>query len=231
MALRGTASQGNTTSSSTVVINVSGIGIQNGDVVLLYGIFGGGGTQTITWPSGFGAVSGCGNQNVNAGTMACSWKIASSEPTSYTITAGVNDFHAAHCRVYSGRNSTQFSATSLTTPVTGSSFPISFSETGLTAVAGDDLALVLCLDNIGAADTLTYTPPSGFGNSGQAYGNVTFAPAILFCDKQNVTAGSTGTLGGSCSDTNGGGADYGAYLIAIAASASGAPLLMGQTLL
>jgi hypothetical protein len=117
MALRGTASQANTTSQSTVVINVSGIGIQNNDIVLLFGLFGGGGSQSITWPSGFSAITGCANQNVNGATFACSWKLASSEPSSYTITPTLNDFHVAHCRVYSGRNSTQFSATQSTGPL------------------------------------------------------------------------------------------------------------------
>lgn len=94
------------------------------------------------------------------------------------------------------------------------------SATGLTAVANDDLVLVTGVECGGSADTFTYTQPTGFANAGQAYGNVTFAPLIVFADKLSVSAGATGTLSHTLSDTGGESGGYGSYLISIAASAA-----------
>lgn len=228
MALRGIANQANTTTSTTCVITVNGIGIQLSDIVLLFINGGGSGTNVYTYPSGFNAISGLAGVNIGGGstTMGCAYKVATgSEPSTYTITSNQTDFMTGHCRVYSGRNtSSTFTATSSTGPTSTPSFPISYSATGVTAAAADDV--VIWLATVGGnttGETLGLTGPTGFGNQGSIYGNVQFSPRIAYADYVNNPGGATGALTGSWTDPTGGSPiSYGAYVLSLAASVSNA---------
>src|ERR1700722_5474181 len=117
MALRGTASVSNTTTNATVTVTVTGIGILANDIVLLLVQSGGSTSNTLTFPTGFAAITGLTNQaEGGATTQGAAYKVASgSEPSTYSVTANHTDFMTIECRVYSGRNtSTPFTATAKT---------------------------------------------------------------------------------------------------------------------
>ncbi len=223
MALRGVASNANASAATSLSVTVSGIGgtgPQNGDVVFLFGSFGGSGTQTPTFPSGFVAIPNCTNQN-NAYTFCGVYKIAgSSEPASYTVSGLVSDLHNLHCRVYSGRSATQFTATALTgvTAITNINSS-TLSINGLTAAAGDDICMVLGFSvDWGTSNTLTLTPPSGFGNA-ITFGNgaSVFTALMGAMDRVNAPAGATGTLPVPETFSQSESSNFAAFLISIAA--------------
>ena len=142
MAYRGGAAYANAT-SSTMTVTVSGIGIQLNDIVLLAlaDYIG----NTPTWPSGFAQVPGT-SPEVNDGNLGVYvyWKLATaSEPSTYSVT-GVSYGGAFSCRVYSGRNTTSpFTTQHQTAAGSPVAFPLSFSITGLTATANDDVVVFI----------------------------------------------------------------------------------------
>lgn len=226
MAFRGAASQANSSTSTSVVVTVSsigGTGPQLNDIVLFYmDGGGGGGTSTLTPPSGFSAVPGI-TQTLNFNTQNMVWyKVATaSEPSTYTATSNVNDFHAAQVRVYSGRNTSSPFTTVSTFHVSSGSSPMSVDINGLTAAASDDLVIIGGLDNQSNGTTnYSYTAPSGYANAQMGTVNVAFATASFGADKVNASAGATGTVSGSLTFTGTGG-DTGGWLIALAVAAAG----------
>jgi hypothetical protein len=238
MALRGVATQANTTSTTTGVVTVSGIGGTgplSGDIVFLCVNWGGGGGATFTYPSGFAAVTNCPNANVacgnGSGTSGIAWKLAGAgEPSTYTVTSTQNSWGTVHCRVYSGRAASPFVVAPVATGPVGSVVqPVTLSITGLTANAGDDVVLFVPNQSLpNTTDTLSFTPPTGFGNSSIAVAaGVSFSAAIMACDYVNYPGGATGTLGGTLNDTEGHTTGYEAYLISLAQTVVVGPILMG----
>lgn len=225
MALRGFANQFNASASTSAVISVGSIGIAANDYVILFINGGGAGNNTYTFPSGFNAIGSLTNINVNAGycTLGVAAKIAGgSEPSTYTISSSSNDFQTAHCRVYSGRNtSSPVTAVAQTASSTPANFPISVSMTGLTAAASDDVVLLLgCTGNgSGATETQSLTGPTGFAHQGAGDAQVQFSGPIAYADYCNNPGGATGTLSATWSSSlNGNGLAYGGYLISLAAA-------------
>jgi hypothetical protein len=235
-ALRGVASQANTTSATTCVVTVTPIGIQLGDIILFYGVGAGSGTATLTFPTGFARPSGITKTNGGAtgNTFDVAFKVATStevSATTLTMTSNQNDFQTCHIRVYSGRNTTTpFTAVNQVSVTTQVSPPVAFSVPGVTAAASDDIALVFGINNTSATDTISITPPSGFANGGGLHGaGAGFSQNAAFCDFVNNSGGATGTLTGSLNNTSAGVMGYGAFVISLAA-AGGGPVVNGVVL-
>lgn len=221
MAFRGGAVQANLTASTTVVITVGGIGIQLGDVVLLFGSFNGE-PDTISCPT-FSGIAGLAAAQIGASnnTIAALSKIAgSSEPSTYTVTVNTSDLHTMQCRVYSGRNGT-VTAKQVTNLAGSGSQPITLTITGLTAAAGDDVVCLAAGTASSASDTYGWTPPSGYGNSLVGTDTTSFAPACYGADKLNVSAGATGTLSATLSDTASNNIGAAVFLLSLAAGSGG----------
>jgi hypothetical protein len=225
MALRGQATQANTTTNASVVVT-HGISIQSGDIIILTVNGGGGNANTFTWPSGFGAITGLTNIGLDTSggcTCGINYKVAGgSEPSTYTVSSSATDFLTLHIRVYSGRNtSSTFTATAQTarTAWTGSGKAL----TGLTAAASDDIVFLAWYNNNGTGYS-GYIQPTGFGNASQIGGVVTFSPAAGVADFVNNSGGATGSLGfsqgGSSLPTF-----YGGYVASLAVTGD---VLLGQ---
>lgn len=216
MALRGTA-VGTASPGATVSVSVAGIGIQSGDIVLLCGDFGGGAALTPTFPSGFSPISGLSNFTTDFNqTSSIAYKVAgASEPSTYTVTPGATDNHELQCRVYSGRagtgtfTATQSSTGGFSTP------PYLVSATGLTAAAADDVVIFTIAGANSSATTWTYSAGSGFANAALASTTGSFQGAVGGSDAVNVSAGATGTIGGTFTATNSPG-NYYNYVMSIA---------------
>jgi hypothetical protein len=226
MALRGVASQGNTSASTTVTVTVSGIGgtgPQAGDIVLLMVGGGGGTTATFTYPSGFAPISGLANQAVSGvGTQGIAYKVAGgSEPSSYTVTSSINDFQTVHCRVYSGRNTVApFTATQASSTTFSGTSPETYAFTALTAAAGDDIVLQMGNQYYDGTNAPGYAPPAGYGNGNSVFGAAQFSPVITASDKLNASAGSSGTNGGVITVAGATNLGYGTFALALAAGAA-----------
>lgn len=236
MALRGVAGQANTSTSTSVVVTVSGIGgtgPQLNDVVLFF-MNGGGnfGNAALTPPSGFSAVPGISSQLVGgAGSQGsvrvmCWYKVAgASEPSTYTATSDTNDFQTAEVWVYSGRNtSSPFTAVATTSNNATNASPITLAFTGLTAAAGDDIAVLFGNSNWNTnAPSFSVTPPSGFADSNVFFAASTaFTPPVLGFDEVNASAGATGTLGGTETFSGPTDASYGGYVLSLASGGAAA---------
>lgn len=221
MSLRGSVGAFVDPSATTVTLNVVSIGIQQNDIVLLRIDAGGSGSLTPTFPSGFAAVPGLSNQNVNGGTHSIAYKVAgASEPSTYVITPGNTTLMAGECRVYSGRNtSAPFTAVAATAPASVA-LPGNYVATGVTAASGDDVVLCIAVEGPNSGDTLAFTAPSGFANSLKTSNNGLFDPTLFSCDHVNVTSGATGSLTTAVSDTSNKTLTWAAYTLSLAAAGS-----------
>jgi hypothetical protein len=220
--LVGSASQANTTSSTTCVIT-HGLTILTNDVILLYIDGGGSGTNTYTWPSGFGVIPGISNVDIASGftTLGMNYKIAGgSEPSSYTITSSSDDFQTGHIRVYRGRNVlAPFTAVATTASTGVGAWPIAVAANGLTSASGDDIVLLLGATGNSTPTSPVLTGPTGFIDQGSLYGGVTFSPVIAFADLIMSSGGPTGTLSATWSNSGSGGPlAYGGYVLSLAAN-------------
>ena len=223
MAYRGGAVAPAGGTESSITVTVSGIGIQSGDIVVLFGVFGGGGTLTPTFPTGFSAIPGLSTVNCNNQTMAAAYKVAgSSEPSSYTVTPGSNDYLSLLCAVWSGRNtSSPFTAVATTVGTNTSSLPQTLSVTGLTAALSDDIGMFVGMAGTGNGQSYSFTPPSGYSNGQISTAAVYYNPAAASATNLSVSAGATGTLGGSINASGGANTTYGGYVLSLAAGGGG----------
>jgi hypothetical protein len=219
MALRGQASQANTSAASSVTVTVSGIGIVSGDIVIFAM---GSDSPTLTPPSGFSAISGITQiSGIGGSTQMMMWyKVAGgSEPTSYTATASTSDLQTGTVCVFSGRN-TSSPFDNVQTQAAGfgvSPFVISF--TGFTPTqTGDDILVFICCDNSGtvySTPILAMSAPAGFANSLTAYGAAAFTPATGVISNQGISGSATGTLSGTETWTDRGSWNMAAFMVAL----------------
>ena len=177
-----------------------------------------GGSQTLTLAStGFSSLSGF-PQGFSGATFQGLIKVAGgSEPSSYTITTnGTADFMSAQARVYSGRSGTVTDSL-IATPLAGQASPAVFSQSGITAAAGDDVVFL----GVGQPNTgmtvNTYTPNSGFGNPTVGYSNVNFLASTYGSDKLNVSAGATGSFADTVAFTGAAALATSSFVLALAA--------------
>jgi hypothetical protein len=227
MAFRGSQAVLNTASATTVVFTVVDFTPavpQTGDIIEVL-IMGGGGATSITPPSGWIEVPETTGITTASGTLLNVFHhVFSGSDTTYTFTVNQNDFHGGEARAYSGRNTTSpFTAVSQTGPVSPGTNPITFATTGVTAAAGDDIVIFNGVNGLGnTTQTLTYAPPSGFGNVSAPALTVSFEQAIADSDFVNNPGGATGTLGGTLTNSRGAtAAQYGTYVLSLAAAAAG----------
>ena len=224
MAVRGTVASAS--SSSTQTVTVTPIGIQLNDIVLLSVCSFAG--NTPTFPSGFAQVPGT-SPAVNDGSAAlyAFYKVATAtEVAASTLSAtGASFGGAINCVVLSGRNTSSPFTTQSQTNHAAAAFPVTFSITGLTAAAGDDVVVFVGQDLTAGttAATLSYTPSGGFTNGTLGNDTVdTNAEWLASSVSTNVSAGATGTIAGSIAVTSGAGPGQTGYLAQVISIASGA---------
>lgn len=225
-ALRGSPVASAST-GTTQTVTVTPIGIQLGDIVLLSltNFMG----NTPSFPAGFAQVPGT-SPAVNDGniSVAVFYKVATSTEVAASTLAvtGTNFGGALTCRVYSGRNtSSPFTTQNQTVHVTVAAFPVTFSITGLTAGAGDDVVVFEGEQTSGGstAAVLGYAPSSGFANGGVANSSVAGDSHWTTSSDLVNTSGATGTIAGIISITSGipGQTGYLAQVISMAPTGGG----------
>lgn len=218
-ALRGTANQVNTSTGSSATVTVSGIGIQSGDIVLMFIADNGGTSNTLT-STGFSSV--LASQSISAinSTIGILCKVAGgSEPSTYTAsTTGSADLVSVQVRVYSGRSASCTPGASASTASSSGTSPVADPLTGITAVSGDDV-VAFWMPNYYTGISQSYTASSGFANAVLAWNATMFASSIASEDEVGAVSGATGPTGGTVtigSST----INYAGYVLALAPGSS-----------
>lgn len=244
MALRGSATQVNTSPSATLSIAVSGIGgtgPQLNDIIVLAfsGGGGGGSAETVTFPTGFLPVTGLPAMYgaMTGITYAVAYKIGTgSEPSSYTVGASLTDYMTVDCWVFSGRSITApFSAVAATSETAFPASPATLALTGLTAVAADDVLELAFLGYnpgfSGGSLVASLAAPAGYSNARTDFDPPTsFSQVLAGCTLINAAGGATGTNGGVVTYSGAGGSPLVSYAgfelsVAVAPAASSYTLL------
>jgi len=231
MALRGIVTNAASAHVTSLSVDVSTIGVQAGDLILLHMQGGGGTGLTFTWPTGFAAPSDgtttLGNQNeASSGTEGIMYKFADGTETSLSVGSSANNFATLTARVYSGRNSlAPFTKVAATTTQFNQNSPFSYALAGVTAAAGDDVVCFAANRYADGSGTASFTPASGYTNGNVAYSQPTqFSPITVSFDALNVSAGATGTIGGTFTRGVLTGLDYCGYTLALSQGTAGAAL-------
>jgi hypothetical protein len=226
--------RGGTSGAWTVTVNLSTTGtytsggtatlaLANGDQLVILVGGNNGGSQTFTFPSGTNtSITGCtGVQAMGGGSASQLGLLAvgATPPTSLSLSSTeATGYMSAEVRAYSGRSGT---VTFCAHTYQGTAAqPITFAITGGTPGSGDDVGLLISLDSgLWTTGSLTYTPPSGWTNTGTTFNSSgQYANVLLFGNIINSSGTATGTIGGTESNGAGNTSTYSAYVISLAAS-------------
>jgi hypothetical protein len=217
MALRGTTSIAQTSSTAVTSASMTYAGASNivlGDLIILVSeISEGNGTPTFTDPSGFTPGASISIPDIfwaatGSDALHIAVKIAAvgdvGTPT-YSTTSSQAGFWKQHIRVYSGRINSSvgaaFGNSSVTAASSSETYPITYPMTGITALAGDDIVVV-----IGAASPTGQSGITSYSTTITGYTNtlVAFSVAasnnngvLSSLDNVNNAGGATGTLSAS----------------------------------
>lgn len=228
MAYRGGNVALSTAYVTSIAVDVSGIGIQAGDIILLAANNGNSGAKTF--PAGFATISGLTQLHpiwTEGGAYAdVRYKVADGSETTTLTVSGPNTPWNLLARVYSGRATSPFAVAAVQTAVSaGTTSPCTLSFTGLTANPRDDLVLIAPMGLTPTGGTYGFTQPTGFANSRLDKNTTDYTPVACSCDKLTVVPGATGTLTGTFTSVGSGQTTgYGGWLISLA---SGSPKLVG----
>lgn len=180
IAFRSSAT-GQSSANTNLVVNVPA-GVQDGDFLVLF-VVADTDTATITLPAGWTEMPGSPQTRAGSLTGRCAYRIASSEPASYTVTfsgssAGTGAVMAAY-----------FDTVSLGLDTSsGNTFAASTTHT-LTGISSaiDNEMLVCCF----ASDAGTsYTPPSGMTERADFQPSTSLT--MMLCDVAQAAAGASG---------------------------------------
>jgi hypothetical protein len=164
MALRGKGKNDTPATGARVV--TPDVAAVNGDVCHIWTISDSDTSAPPTWPAGFveHSLSPISTGSLDAQSLRWAWKIASSEPSSWTVTIGA-DGCIVGCAIFSGRHQTDYlhristraDTTSRATPWTATSNAFS----SVTDADGCDIGF-LQADDCAPGGNVVHTAPSGF---------------------------------------------------------------------
>jgi len=210
------ASTGNSVRNTSLVLTKPA-GTVDGDVVVLYAI-NDAAADAITFPAGFAALASSPLQNTfDSQRCAAAWKVAASEPASWTVTCPSDVIGGAVS--FSGRSGVLTASSGLSTGATGAASPAACNATGLTAAAGDDLFWICGSDNDSGVD-VTFTAPSGFTIDQDLWPGSADFRNLGSAYRDNFAGGATGTVTGTATFASGSAARA-TFLLAFAAAGGG----------
>lgn len=179
--------------------------------------------NTVTWP--FTPASTYTFTTNGSVARGSSWivaiKIASSEPSSYTITIGGGNGMSFPMvsAAFSGRSSS-VTASQVTNEGGNGASPFNNVLAGITAATGDDICLIQGLSDGHLTNTWTVGLPGSYiDRQNQDSTGVFYGGTLDLATRDNVSSGSTGSLTSSFTMTGGIG-DTGGLVIAFPASVS-----------
>lgn len=214
MAYRSSTVQQNFSTTSPIGALPAGTALD--DVLLaffVHDLFG----ATVTPPAGWSLVSGDASTATPDGQYARVFtKVATgSEPATWTWTTGTNANATIIVGAWSGRNSAGSLISAATPNTSGNATPISISATGVTALAGDDIAFFAMLDISVGTDAWSFTAsPASFTERQDDVNNGFIVTSLHTRD--NVSAGATGSLTATATRSAGSGtAGWGVIVVSI----------------
>lgn len=163
---------------------------------------------TVSWgftPATTGTFSVLGEAG-REGHFAWATRIASDEPSTYTINLGGGSGLTvkAVCFALSGRTSATPSASESTNDAGASATPISTPLGGVTAASGDDIVILTGAASSNITGTASFTAPTNYTTRATASLTGAFTGGgVSIATRTNVSSGATGTLTGSWVLTSG----------------------------
>lgn len=189
-----TATQGS--AASSLALSVPS-GVVNGNLLLAFHGNDAGTANALTPPAGWTLVR---NENDGGGftfRLVCYYRIASSEPASYTWTMATGAEAVAICIALSGHETTPTIVSSGLQKATKST---TATTTGLTPSAADDYLLVAMLaDNLGATISGTYTQNAALTSQVAGLKPAGNTVMLGLGTQQLASAAATGTRNGTFS--------------------------------
>ncbi len=242
-----TASVGSEYEASNT-LTVSGYSIEVGDILLLQTcVYLDGAESSVTWTDPSGMTPGpslsspIADQSMNsenawshlAAMVATESQAGAPSFTTSISAAGATGIWAQHLRVYRGRANSSISAAlanfAQTAVATGND-PFDFSITGLTALAGDDIVVLVPLTSQGDEGDTSAISISGYANALGITSAAGYSGYVCSIDQVDAPAGATGTLASVISGFDVGESSLyaGATVISLP-SASGGVGLLGRS--
>lgn len=212
IAFRSATTTNNTTSCNTqsVTVNVPA-GTVNGDVMVV-GVQYGGSTQ-MTTPSGWTLINHVNNSFSTTQNLTTFYRVASSEPASYTWTMPSLVCWITAAASYSGvNNSTPVDAQTIVGVTTGTSL---VANAVTTTMANDTIVTIFAGYN---GTSTTWTPPGG--QTERVDSNNTSVRSIELNDSTQASVGSSGSFTATASVSN-----YGANATIALKTANTAPTI------
>lgn len=208
--------------SGTPGTAVPGGAVANDIVLLMFGLDSVGVSVTSEWPTGFVELDEK-DTAAPADTQETAFaykRLTGTDSGSYTLaslTGGAPDW-ICQAIAFSGRHTTNPPVISTAHVVnTAIGNGVSVTANALTAVAGDDLAMIVVLDPSSSDTGFSLAAPSGWSLAQNDSTRAWSAGAIFY--KENVSAGDTGTISSVLTTPSGKTAAYVAWLVRIPAAA------------
>lgn len=176
-------------------------GVVSGDIVVCVVSIDDSG-DSFTWPSGFVELYDVDN-STDGHSHGVAWKrLTAADSGSYTITHanGTGASFVTQCAAFSGRSSVSDPTASDNVSNASNASPVSVSATGVTAFEGDDILWIGALDTTVSNPGTTFASPLDYTerqDTNYIWNSVSLAT------RDNVSAGSTGTVTGTATLTNG----------------------------
>jgi hypothetical protein len=136
-------------------------GVVDGDLLIMFGIWPANGPfTTLAFPTGFTQLWNTQVSATQAFTTGCAWKIASSEPSSYTLSyGGAGDRSSVTIIAIQGAaGNTPHKASNTTNATAGTSF----ATPSVTPTVANCLILALMGTYVGGNGTVSWTPDAAF---------------------------------------------------------------------
>lgn len=213
MAFRSAGAATSVASATTSAAAGAPAGFSANDILILI-LSSDANASTASPPSGFTQLAKDTWSSPDGQVVFIWWKraVGSDSLTVTGMASGVSKL--LWCFAWSGRHTSNppvISTSALNTSSNAS--PTTLTANGVTALAGDDLFWFGALDVTVASSTNTFTQPTGYTSQGSAVDSVDHFDVVAAANKDNVSAGATGTVSGTL--THSGSAGWDAFVIRI----------------
>ncbi len=183
---------------------------------------------TPTQPTGWNSLIDMDLSGPDGQSVQFSDKNDASGSDSFQWSTGFGFHNAVINSAFSGRDNAAPRSTApvVTRNTSGNSFPVSASLTGITATAGDDIAVLVGVDQAGDTGRCTLSTISGYTERQDGV-NTDWVSGMGLQTADNVSAGATGSLAFTITLASGSAssAGYAGIVVAIKAAAGGGPTL------
>ena len=189
--------------SSNGSVTVSGTGFTGATMILLEIQSCGGTGFTITWPTGFSLLTSADDDGAHNGgpcELVIGWGTTVASSYLITIAGGSSTNPIAIAAAWSETSSSAPTNYAATNEIVAGASPVSIPLTGVTALAGDDIAWFGSV-NYATAGTWVFTAPTSYTSQQTIQQTGTYTGAANLSTRDGVSAGATGVITGTATDS------------------------------